>query len=72
MLYDPKRDLFYALAFLPGELWAFRYDDPTQIVKRVPIGKKAQSLMLDPVDDVLWAGSQEGVFRIELAKWLAP
>ncbi len=42
------------------------------MVKRVPIGKKAQSLMLDPVDDVLWAGSQEGVFRIELARWLAP
>lgn len=72
LVYDPKRDLFYALAFLPGELWAFRYDDPGHVVKRVPIGKKAQSLMLDPVDDVLWAGSQEGVFRIELAKWLAP
>ena len=39
-------------------------------MKRIPIGKKAQSLMLDPVDDVLWAGSQEGIFRVDLASWL--
>lgn len=70
LLFDPKRELFYALAFLPGELWAFEYGDPTRIVKRIPIGKKAQSLMLDPVDDVLWAGSQEGIFRVDLASWL--
>ncbi len=70
VIFDARRDLFYSLAFLPGELWALDYATAKPLA-RLDIGGKAQSLMLDVERDQLYFGSAQGGYRVELTKWMA-
>lgn len=69
VVFDARRDLFYSLAFMPGELWALDYASGT-VLRRHDIGAKAQSLMLDAEKDELYFGSAQGGYKIALPAWL--
>ncbi len=69
LAYDARRDVIYALAFLPGELWTIRYGDGA-VLRRDRVGNKALSLELDAARDRLYVGSRDGIFAIELARYL--
>jgi hypothetical protein len=69
MAYDARRDLLLAIAFLPGELWAMRYGDGVAVT-RERVGNKSMSLALDAPADRLYLGSEDGVFRVDLATFL--
>ncbi len=69
MAYDARRDLLLAIAFLPGELWAIRYADEA-VLARERVGNKSMSLALDSAGDRLYLGSEDGVFRVDLATFL--
>jgi hypothetical protein len=70
LVYDAKRDLFYATSFLKGELWVMRYSDG-QALKKIRIGNKSSSLALDAVNDRLHVGSTRGILQIDLPAFLA-
>ncbi|MFN7954844.1 MAG: hypothetical protein U0610_24170 [bacterium] len=69
LAYDPRRDVIYALAFLPGELWAIRYLDGA-VLRRDRVGNKALSLELDLARDRLYVGSRDGIFAVDLGTYL--
>lgn len=70
MAYDTRRDLLLAIAFLPGELWALRYADGVAVA-RERVGNKSMSLAVDAPGDRLYLGSEDGVFRVELDRFLS-
>lgn len=71
VVYDPSRDLIYALGFLEGALYVIRYSD-MKILMRVPVGRRANALALWPERDTLFVGGSEGLFRVSLASFLSP
>ena len=70
IVWEPKRNLLIALAFLPGELWAIDYRTGIPL-KRERVGRKAQSLLMDVEQDRVLIGSGAGVHSVNLTKWLA-
>jgi len=69
LVYDPKRDLLLATSFLAGELWTIRYSDG-QVLRVDRVGNKSMSLALDSRRDLLYLGSRDGIFEIDLATYL--
>ncbi len=65
IVYDPKRDLLYAVGFMKGELSVIRYPD-AEILKTVRIGNKAYSMALLPERDELYVGSMWGILKVDL------
>lgn len=69
LVYDARRDAILATAFLPGELWAMRWSDGA-VLRRDRVGNKSLSMALDPNADRLYVGSRDGVFEVDLARYL--
>ncbi|MBI2891049.1 MAG: hypothetical protein HYY13_09735 [Nitrospirae bacterium] len=69
IVYDARRNLLYALAFLPGELRCIAYDTGQTLVRQ-EVGNKAQSLLLDAARDALLIGSSHGVYRVTPGEWV--
>lgn len=69
LVYDGRRDVILASAFLPGELWAIRYADGA-VLKRDRIGNKSLSMALDATGDRLYVGNRDGIFEVDLARYL--
>lgn len=69
LVYDARRDLILATAFLPGELWAIRWADGA-VLRRDRIGNKSLSMALDTARDRLYVGSRDGIFEVDLGRYL--
>ena len=68
MVYDERRQFFYALSRATGYLSVIEYGSGNTI-KKIHVGAKPQPLWLDRKSDQLFLGSSIGIIRIDLGQF---
>lgn len=69
LAHDLRRGLFYAVSRATGMLSVIS-DGTGEVIRKVPVGNKAEPVWLDEENDLLFIGSRLGIVQIELAKFL--